>query len=233
MKEDATRTISRRTFTAMERESYKLPGGKTFSEITFEDIRWQYGVFRCNSSGVGRDKKYSPWRAVKTKLGEIEECDWCRLAEAVIERENEISLLKALIQWCNEQAYVSTSVADVRTEALQLHAARIFDNPQWVGFIPFNAAYRPEALNVADIVFVRMACCPEVGVVTREQIDHAYCEQVACPHCGRWNSFTVLERQSVPAEFSLYPERSSTDHTGKKEDDTIDADSPWEEDNER
>lgn len=215
----------------MEYENYKLPGGKTLSEVTFEDIRWQYGVFRCNSTGAGRYKKYSPWRAVKTKLGEIEERDWCRLAEAVIERENEIPLLKALIQWCNEQAYVSTSVADVRMEALQLHAARIFDNPQWVGFISFNAAHRPEVLNAADIVFVRMACCPEIGAVTREQIDHAYNGQVACPHCGRWNSFTILEGQYVPDTVSLYPEHSSMDHIEKKEGDTFDADSPWEEDN--
>ena len=68
----------------MKYENYRLPGGKTLSEATFEDIRWQYGVFRCNSTGAGRDKKYTPWRAVKTKLGEIEECDWCKLVEAVI-----------------------------------------------------------------------------------------------------------------------------------------------------
>ena len=78
----------------MKYENYRLPGGKTLSEGTFEDIRWQYGVFRCNSTGAGRDKKYTPWRAVKTKLGEIEECDWCKLVEAVIERENEVPLLK-------------------------------------------------------------------------------------------------------------------------------------------
>ena len=53
----------------MKYENYRLPGGKTLSEATFEDIRWQYGVFRCNSTGAGRDKKYTPWRAVKTKLG--------------------------------------------------------------------------------------------------------------------------------------------------------------------
>lgn len=123
----------------MKYENYGLPGGKTLSAVTFEDIRWQYGVFRCNSTGAGRDKKYSPWRAVKTKLGEIEECDWCRLVEAVIERENEVPLLNALIQWCNEHNYVSASVSEMRKEALQLHASRIFDNPQWIGFIPFNA----------------------------------------------------------------------------------------------
>lgn len=83
-------------------------------------------------------KKYTPWRAVKTKLGEIEECDWCKLVEAVIERENEVPLLNALIQWCNEHNYVSAPVSEMRKEALQLHASRIFDNPQWIGFIPLT-----------------------------------------------------------------------------------------------
>ena len=69
----------------MKHEDYKLPGGRDLSTITFEDIQWQYGVFRCNSTGAGRDKKYFPWRGAKTKLGEIEERNWCRLAEAAIE----------------------------------------------------------------------------------------------------------------------------------------------------
>lgn len=69
-------------------------------------------------------KKYTPWPGLsKPKLGEIEECDWCKLVEAVIERENEVPLLNALIQWCNEHNYVSASVSEMRKEALQLHAS--------------------------------------------------------------------------------------------------------------
>ena len=51
----------------MKHGDYKLPGGRDLSTITFEDIRWQYGVFHCNSTGAGRDKKYFPWRGAKTK----------------------------------------------------------------------------------------------------------------------------------------------------------------------
>ena len=80
--------------------------GVDFSSITYEDIRWQYGVFRCNSTGSGRDKKHLPWDGVKTNLGEIEEKDWCRLADAVIERDGETHLLKHLIQWCSEHNYI-------------------------------------------------------------------------------------------------------------------------------
>ena len=89
----------------MKYGDYHLPSGVDFSSITYEDIRWQYGVFRCNSTGSGRDKKHLPWDGVKTNLGEIEEKDWCRLADAVIERDGETHLLKHLIQWCSEHNY--------------------------------------------------------------------------------------------------------------------------------
>ena len=105
----------------MKHGDYKLPGGRDLSTITFEDIRWQYGVFHCNSTGAGRDKKYFPWRGAKTKLGEIEEHDWCQLAEAVIERAGETDLLKQLIQWCTEHNFTGDSAAEIRKEALRLH----------------------------------------------------------------------------------------------------------------
>ena len=53
----------------MKFSNYNLPDDGAIASITFEDIRWQYGVFRCNSTGSGRDKRYFPWRGVKTALG--------------------------------------------------------------------------------------------------------------------------------------------------------------------
>lgn len=219
----------------MKHEDYKLPGGRDLSTITFEDIQWQYGVFRCNSTGAGRDKKYFPWRGAKTKLGEIEERNWCRLAEAAIKHAGETDLLKQLIQWCSEHNFTGASAAEIRREALQLHTSRIFDNPQWVGYLPFNKRYRPEVWDAANIVFVRMECCPEPGTVTQEQIDRSYMGQIACPHCGRWNTFTILENRSGPAPISGPIPRSDCEPDAKhlisgKDADADDADSPWEED---
>lgn len=219
----------------MKHEDYKLPDGRNLSTITFEDIQWQYGVFRCNSTGAGRDKKSFPWRGAKTKLGEIEERNWCRLAEAAIEHAGETDLLKQLIQWCSEHNFTGASAAEIRREALQLHTSRIFDNPQWVGYLPFNKRYRPEFWDAANIVFVRMECCPEPGAVTQEQIDRSYMGQIACPHCGRWNTFTILGNHSGPAPISGPIPRSDYEPDAKhlisgKDADADDADSPWEED---
>ena len=176
----------------MKYGDYHLPSGVDFSSITYEDIRWQYGVFRCNSTGSGRDKRRFPWDGVKTNLGEIEEKDWCRLAEAVIERDGETHLLKHLIQWCSEHNYIGASAAELRKEALQLHIDRVFDNPQWGGYLPFNKRYRPEVWRAAHIVYVRNECCHKISPVTQEQIDHAYNGTIPCPHCGRWSEFIVL-----------------------------------------
>ena len=152
----------------MKYEDYHLPSGVDLSSITYEDIRWQYGVFRCNSTGSGRYKKRFPWDGVKTNLGEIEEKDWCRLAEAVIERDGETHLLKHLIQWCSEHNYIGASAAELRKEALQLHIDRVFDNPQWGGYLPFNKRYRPEVWRATHIVYVRNECCHKISPVTQE-----------------------------------------------------------------
>ena len=98
----------------MKFSNYNLPDDGAIASITFEDIRWQYGVFRCNSTGSGRDKRYFPWRGVKTALGEIEEKDWCKLAESLIEFAGETDLLKYLLQWCDEHKYPQSSAAEVR-----------------------------------------------------------------------------------------------------------------------
>ena len=94
----------------MKYVDYHLPSGVDFSSITYEDIRWQYGVFRCNSTGSGRDKKHLPWDGVKTNLGEIEEKDWCRLAEAVIERDGETHLLKHQPLNCEKKPFSYTLI---------------------------------------------------------------------------------------------------------------------------
>lgn len=73
----------------MKYEDYHLPSGVDLSSITYEDIRWQYGVFRCNSTGSGRYKKRFPWDGVKTNLGEIEEktgAGWRRLSSNAMGR---------------------------------------------------------------------------------------------------------------------------------------------------
>ena len=87
--------------------------------IDFPDIRWRYGVFYCIRTGTGRDKKYCPWSGVETALGEIEQKTWCQIAEALIDRKGESSLLKCLVEWKTEHNYLHASKEEIRKEALQ------------------------------------------------------------------------------------------------------------------
>lgn len=162
--------------------------------IDFPDICWLHGVFYCNSSGFGRDKKHHPWSGAKTNLGEIEEKAWCQIAEALIDHKGESALLRSLIEWETDHNYVRASKDVVRKEVLQLHVARLFDNPLWVHFVPFNRKYRPEALESAHLVTVVNECCNTLGEVTQEQINHAMNGMIACPCCGRWSSFHSVEQ---------------------------------------
>ena len=165
--------------------------------LSFEDIRWQYGTFHPASTGSGRDKKYSSWRGVQTNLGEIENGVWYQAAEALIQKAGEQKLLEALTDWESRHNYAKDSARTVRHKALQLHISRIFDNPRWVSFIPFNRKYRPEALKNAQIVTVINECCGKPGEVTQEQVTASHDNMVACPHCGRWSRFSIVEPEQT------------------------------------
>lgn len=88
------------------KQTISTPEQVDLATIDFPDIRWLHGVFYCNSSGSGRDKKYHPWSGVKTDLGEIEEKVWCQIAESLIDREGESALLKSLIEWESDHNYL-------------------------------------------------------------------------------------------------------------------------------
>lgn len=165
--------------------------------LRFEDIRWRYGVFHPTSTGAGRDKQYSAWIGVQTDLGEVERGVWYQAAEFLIQRAGEQRLLEALTDWESRHNYTKDSARTVRQRALRLHISRIFDNPRWISFIPFNREYRPEALEYANLVTVINECCGKPGEVTREQIDGACDGTAACPHCGRWSRFSIVEPEQA------------------------------------
>lgn len=124
---------------------------------------------------------------------------WYQAAEKLIRGKGEQELLGYLTQWCSERNFLKESAGEIRKKALQLHVDRIFDHPRWVDFVPFNRQYRPEILQTAHLVTVVNECCQKPGVVTQEQIDASDNGTVACPCCGRWSPFRVLE-QAIQTE---------------------------------
>lgn len=166
------------------------------ASINFSNLRWRYGTGVDTSTGKGIYKKHSYHNGVMTELGDIEINVWYQLAEQLIEKSGEQWLLDALIQWEKQRNYTRASTAKLRESALQLHMARIFDNPKWVYYIPFNKRFRPDILKQANIVTVVNECCGLPNEVTQEQIDRAYEGVILCPHCGLASKFKIYEPQT-------------------------------------
>lgn len=171
-------------------------------ELCLEDIKWWYGTGQDRTTGEGRNKEHHYRSGVMTNIGDILLSVWLELAKTLISREGLDELCTQLEVYYREttavQIYAGKEGArTLHQEALQLSVSRIFDNPQWVGFVPFNRLYRPEVLKTVRVVTVLMHCCQKPGEVPLMQIQRSYTGgTVHCPHCGRWSKFT-------PASFTM------------------------------
>lgn len=174
--------------------------GIDLSTLSLSDVCWLVGSGISISSGSGRDKKYSYRNGAITNIGDIEEHIWYQIVEQIAQRDSEIWLVDALAAWEKEHNYTCISPSKIREEALRLYSVRIFDQPEWVHYIPFNRRFRPDILAGAHIVTVVNACCKKRGEVTQEQIDRACGGTVACPHCGRWSEFSIVRGEEPPWE---------------------------------
>lgn len=160
--------------------------------ISFETLRVHYCTGRSYLiKGEGRNKIYGYRHGVMTDLGDLEKSEWISLMKELIEQHGEQVLQEHLRQWCQERFPRFHRKDELEQEALELHAARIFDDPEWVSYIPFNRRYRPEVLETARLVWIRTECCQTPSQVTMEQLDMVDHRdgRIACPVCGRWSQF--------------------------------------------
>ena len=164
--------------------------------MMFEDLRVRYRTGRSYVvSGSGRNKVMGYRNGYMTKLGDLERSEWKQLVLERIRETGEEELFDQLHTWVKEHNYTRMSREEVETKALELHADRIFDNEAWVYFVPFNQRYRPKVLSRTKLVWVITDCCPEPGLVTQTHIDKSksQADMLACPHCGRHNTYTIWE----------------------------------------
>jgi hypothetical protein len=161
-------------------------------EKAFADLRVHYQT-GCSYliSGAGRNKVTGYRNGVMTNLGDLDLSDWQNRASALIARYEEEMLLEDLYRWLSEHNYPQDSVKELRMRALELHMARIFDNPAWVDYIPWNRRFRAGILDESRFIWVETECCHETGPVTEEQIKKAYENRICCPHCGRFSAYTI------------------------------------------
>ena len=117
----------------------------------------------------------------------------------MILKSGEQQLQKNLLEWEQEHNYCKSFLKEMEMTALELHMARIFDDPLWVDYIPFNRRYRPEVLESARLVWVQTECCRVPGQITQEQLDQSAGNAlgITCPICGRCSPFQVCTPKEV------------------------------------
>lgn len=162
--------------------------------ITFDALRLKYGTFRPRSNGFDRHgrKKYNSRVGIQTDLGDIEESLWLQLVAKLIEDMGETALLNHLRVWIIKNAKWLKTKPAIEKYALELHMARIFDNPLWESFVPFNRKYRPDYLASFDLATVVNTCCNKPYQITMRRLNCIQGKDSCCEHCGRSGPFKVI-----------------------------------------
>lgn len=181
-------------------------------ELSFEQLRIRYFSGKSDSRKIGRYREYSYTNYAVTKLGEIEIGRWCSLAEQLISYHNEEGLQAQLLEWVTEHYLFCRTASERRQKSLDLHISRIFDDPLWVDYVPFNQKCRPDVQASAELIRVQTVCCDEPGITTWEQVEQARqgTRTICCPNCGRFSEFTVLDGKEERQAAGEQKERHKT-----------------------
>ena len=146
-------------------------------------------------SGSGRTRVTRYCVGVQTNIGDVEISDWIDLMRRLIARLGETELQKQLQQWVKKNYTWLHTRSEIEQKALELHALRAFDWPQWSDYIAFNNFYRPEVLESANLVCVVCSSCGKKKQITREGfqgIQELHGGKKYCHKCADWVSLVLV-----------------------------------------
>ncbi len=175
-------------------KEYQLMG----VEITLSKLSCKYGTFQVRRDGTDRlgRKRYNNRVGKQTDLGDLEIHLWRELVMRTIEALGEKALYKHLLAWEMRHNYAGRDKEDLEDHTMELFAFRIFDNPLWDDFVPFNRKYRPEYLETIDMVTAVNDCCSKPYQMPRERVEENQSGVSCCGHCGRHTPFKLIGGQS-------------------------------------
>lgn len=114
-------------------------------ELTFSDLRCHYPTGQSFVKyGSGRDRVYGYRHGIMTDLGNIEESEWIALVKQLIQKAGEEEIQEQLQRLAKDRCIWLHTKKGIERHALENHAARLFDNPQWVDYELFNREYRSQ-----------------------------------------------------------------------------------------
>ncbi|QUO35472.1 hypothetical protein KFE16_02665 [Clostridiaceae bacterium Marseille-Q4149] len=117
---------------------------KAIANLSFSDLKIRYFTGRSILiSDTGHGKRYQYRNGCMTALGDLEISEWREMITELIAYRSEQELQKQLYEWCAEHTPWLHGKSEITDYALECHAARLFDDPLWADYIPFNRKYRP------------------------------------------------------------------------------------------
>lgn len=159
---------------------------------SMEELKIKQSCGRSFLIGIRDRRKITEYRMYyQTPAGEFEVETWENLMLEAIDKAGENVLFEELKEYAKKLPWLKNSKA-IQNYALELHSGRIFDDPQWVGYIKFNRKCRPEALAGVPIISIWTDCCSCAGEIT-ESMYLRDKEKTACPTCGRLVPYRILD----------------------------------------
>ena len=113
-------------------------------ELNYEMLRVRFQTGRSILwKNNGYEKKYGYRHGVQTPIGDIERSVWVDAIKALIEKNGDTDLYEKLFDWYKDFPVCGKTKQEREFYVLDVFSNRIFDNPGWVDYIPFNEKYRP------------------------------------------------------------------------------------------
>lgn len=161
--------------------------------LTFDDVYLHYRTGMAFSVIKNHEKIPKYRNGVATNIGDIEESVWRQIIKYLITKNGEEEIYEHIKQHNKEYGY-HRNENELEMDALICHAYRLFDDPLWYHFVPFNRKFRPEILTSFKLLTVTCGCCGKPGEVTQEQIDNAIDGKISCPVCGIYSTYSVHDK---------------------------------------
>ncbi len=170
---------------------------KAIANLSFSDLKVRYFTGRSILiSDTGQGKRYQYRSGCMTALGDLEISEWREMIIELIAYRNEQELQKQIYEWCAEHTLWLHEKSKITDYALECHAARLFDDPLWADFIPFNRKYRPSILDTAELIWAKTACCGDVQEFTVAQYQMICDPGFFCRACNEWAKLTPTKQNS-------------------------------------
>lgn len=170
---------------------------KAIANLSFSDLKVRYFTGRSILiSDMGQGKRYQYRNGCMTALGDLEISEWREMITELIAYRSEQELQKQLYEWCAEHTPWLHGKSEITDYALECHAARLFDDPLWADYIPFNRKYRPNVLDSAELIWAKTACCGDVQELTAAQYQKICGQNFFCRTCNEWTTLIPTKQNS-------------------------------------